>query len=201
MRTFLACLLILCTPLEAVHALSSEADGTLIVDVDMSLIGDDNRFDFIDLLVKEGATLSADAATYPNGISIFASNDVIINGFVDFTGIDLEVFAEGLFEIGPTGGFYADDFNIEATSLNVPDDFQAVPGGHFDISDPGTGQPSFSGHGVIITTIVVNVPDLELVIDPINQPITLVPIPPAILLLGLPLAIVSARKKRKTSVS
>ncbi len=170
-------------------AMGTGADGPLLVDQDMPLIGDDNEFDFLSIFISSGATLSAEPSSYPSGISIFSLGDIYVNGLIDFSGIDLTISTPGTFEVGPTGGFLADNYSISANEVILAENFQVVPGGTMDISTNPSGATvtgiageayvDFTGYGVTLVT--------HLFVPAVNPGATFVPIPPAIGLIALPL--------------
>lgn len=196
MKKRLLCSLLLLLSSQSSNAMTTGVDGSLLVEQDMSLNGNDGVFDFLSFTVNSGATLSADSQSYPGGISISSLGDVYINGIVDFSGIDLSITTPGTFEVGPSGGFLADNYSINAGSVILSDNFQVVPGGTIDISDgpvgetlngtSGQAQISISGYGVSLTHYLIPAIGGEPAIVPF-QNVALVPLPASILLLMFPL--------------
>lgn len=193
-------------------AMGTGADGPLLVEQDMPLIGDDNEFDFLSIFISSGATLSAEPSSYPSGISIFSLGDIYIDGLIDFSGVDLTILTPGKFEVGPTGGFLARNFSIMADEVTISGNFQVVPGGTLDIvSNPsgdtasgvsGQAQISLTGMGFTLTQTNIGTLSNTVLFPPVSAdstlivlPVSLVPLPPAIGLVMLPLVVLRAIKR------
>lgn len=224
MRILLFTTLFVASQLNAALAMSTDKDGALVVESNTALMGDDSRFDFSRLVINEGVILSAEPSQFPSGITLYSSGDVLINGLLDFSGIDLTINTSGGFSVGPRGSFLANDFTINANTISLPENFQPVAGGYFNIPNPveipgsfsgyggeiqttfsgaGTLDYNFSGSGVVLSLDFLGSLPEEGVFFPLQEnSVGLVPVPPALAMVLIPFLILGRfRKRSETPIS
>lgn len=225
-------------------AMFAGADGRLVVNGDSQLTGGDEHFEFVELVIQEGATLTINPITHSEDVFISVSDRVVINGRIDSPTVNLEIRTNGAlgvaenrnivtksYELGPGGQLFINhqlwlsnrNSNHGTLNWNYAGSGSGISISSGTLTSSGTSMPPipsssdrfFSGGSITtlsggfssspfelttaqfpialntplnLTETLVNRGDIILLN---NSPVTLVPLPSALFVTGLPVFILS----------